>query len=288
MKILPIAFDSFGVRSMATYLETEDIRVFIDPGVSISPDRYSLPPHRIEIDRHHEKWEAIKKWAKGCEIIIVTHYHYDHHNPDYPELYKDKKVFLKHPREFINQSQKERAELFLSKIEPLAKNITFCDGKNFTFGRTKIEFSKPVFHGISAQLGYVVEVFIEEQERFIFTSDVEGPLNEDAVNFILEKSPQTLIVDGPATYLLGSHYKNSDIEKAINNLQRITEKTELRHLIIDHHLLRDINWNEYIQNLNTKKNSRTTIYTAAHYSGKKEELLEAERKDMFQAAGFKK
>jgi predicted metallo-beta-lactamase superfamily hydrolase len=48
MKILPVAFESMGVRSMATYVETSDLRIFIDPGVSVSPDRYSMPPHTVE------------------------------------------------------------------------------------------------------------------------------------------------------------------------------------------------------------------------------------------------
>ncbi len=286
MKILPVAFDSFGVRSMATYLETGDIRVFIDPGVSISPDRYSLPPHRLEIDRHREKWEEIKGWAKGCDIIIVTHYHYDHHNPDEPGLYQDKEVFLKHPWENINQSQRERAQLLLSKIKPLARKIIFADGESFTFGKTKIEFSKPVFHGISAQLGYVIEVFVEENERFIFSSDVEGPLNDDAVNFIIEKSPDILIVDGPATYLLGSHYKKADIERAMKNLARIIAETRLKNLIVDHHLLRDIGWQDYINGLKNIK-SGVEVCTAAHYAGKNEEPLEARRKEMFQPGGVK-
>ena len=109
MKILPIAFDSLGVRSMATYVETKDIRIFIDPGVSVSPDRYSLPPHRIELDRHQEMCKAIKHWVSVSDIIIITHYHYDHHNPDEQNIYDAKDIFLKHPREFINQSQKQRA-----------------------------------------------------------------------------------------------------------------------------------------------------------------------------------
>ena len=94
MKILPIAFDSLGVRSMATYIETKDIRIFIDPGVSVSPDRFSLPPHKLELDRHREKWEAIKRWVGMSDMIIITHYHYDHHNPDEPTIYYNKDVFL--------------------------------------------------------------------------------------------------------------------------------------------------------------------------------------------------
>jgi len=38
MKVLPVAFDSFGARSMATYVETKDVKIFIDPAVALSPD----------------------------------------------------------------------------------------------------------------------------------------------------------------------------------------------------------------------------------------------------------
>jgi predicted metallo-beta-lactamase superfamily hydrolase len=30
-RIVPLAFDSFGVRSMATFVETDDLKILIDP-----------------------------------------------------------------------------------------------------------------------------------------------------------------------------------------------------------------------------------------------------------------
>jgi predicted metallo-beta-lactamase superfamily hydrolase len=285
MKILPIAFDSLGVRSMATFVETKDVRIFIDPGVSVSPDRYSLPPHQIELVRHREMWESIKRWVGISDMIIVSHYHYDHHNPDEPEIYYQKDVFLKHPREFINQSQRERATTFLSRIEPYVKSINIADGETVTIGNTKIIFSKPVFHGLSPQLGYVIQVYVEESERFIFTSDVQGPLNEDACSFILEKAPHSMIIDGPATYLLGSHYKKQDIDISIKNLSTIIDQTPLRNFVIDHHLLRDMNWANYIEDLGKIKQGVCPC-SAAGYLGKKEEIFEAKRKDMYSGVPY--
>jgi hypothetical protein len=280
MKILPVAFDSFGARSMATFVETKDVRIFIDPGVSVSPDRYSLPPHTIELDRHRDLWIAIKRWVDISDIVIVTHYHYDHHNPHEPEIYKDKDVFLKHPREFINQSQKERAATFLSLIEPYAKTISIADGKTFNIGNTRIIFSEPVFHGLSAKLGFVVEVFVEESENFIFTSDVQGPLNDEALNFIIDKSPNSIFLDGPATYLVGSHYKKQDINLSMDNMKKIIGKTSVRNLVVDHHLLRDANWSDYIAGIGKLRND-VCLCSAASYLGKHEEIFEAKRKDMY-------
>ncbi len=35
MKITPLAFDSFGTRSMSTFVETKDVKILIDPGVAL-------------------------------------------------------------------------------------------------------------------------------------------------------------------------------------------------------------------------------------------------------------
>jgi len=281
MKILPIAFDSLGVRSMATYVETSDVKIFIDPGVSVSPDRYSLPPHKIELDRYHKMWETIKKWVKNSDIIVVTHYHYDHHNPDEPYIYEKKDIFLKNPREFINESQRVRAAYFLSRIEPYVKSITIADGKSINLGKTTIKLSEPVFHGLSARLGFVIQVFIEENGRFIFTSDVQGPVNKAALNFIIENSPDTIFVDGPATYLLGSHFKKCDIDSSLENLKKVILEAPIKKLVIDHHLLRDLNWQEFTKLLkNIKENIE--IESAARFRGEKEDILEAKRKDMYE------
>jgi predicted metallo-beta-lactamase superfamily hydrolase len=225
VKILPIAFDSLGVRSMATYVETPDVKIFIDPGVSVSPDRYSLPPHKLEIDRHRKMWEDIKQWVALSDIVIVTHYHYDHHNPDEPEIYSNKDVFLKHPREMINEHQKARAAYFLSRIENIARSITLADNRSFSFGKTRVTFSQPVFHGLTVRQGYVILVKVEDESRFIFSSDIQGPSNSESVDFITSSDPETLFVDGPATYLVGSHYRKCDIDCAVDNLKIINGTT---------------------------------------------------------------
>lgn len=280
MNILPVAFESLGVRSMATYVETKDVRIFIDPGISICPDRYSLPPHRLELDRRREMLQSIKEWVAASNIVIITHYHYDHHNPDELSLYVDKDIILKHPRENINQSQKQRAATLLGMIEPCARSINIADSQEFTFGNTRITFSPPVLHGTSQKLGYVVEVLIEDDQSLLYTSDVQGPLNQEAMDYIIEKQPKTIILDGPSTYLVGSHYKKSDINRAMEHIKQIINKASVETCIIDHHLLRDLNWHDYVVELNGIKKT-TTVCSAAEYLGKKVDILEARRQELY-------
>lgn len=280
MKIKPVACESLGIRSMATYVETQDTRIFIDPGASVSPDRYALPPHKIEMDRFYKIWESVKQWVQVSDIVIITHFHNDHHHSEMPEMYRNKDLWIKNPREFINETQRSRASYFLSRVEGIPRSIQIADNNVLNLGKTRITFSPPITHGVSNRLGYVVQVLIEEDQRFIFTSDVQGPVTEEAADFIIKNLPDTIMVDGPATYLLGTHCRRVDVENSIANLKKIIQQTPIKNLIIDHHLLRDINWQTYIQGLKEIRNN-VVIQSAAAYAGEKEDLLEAKRKDMY-------
>jgi hypothetical protein len=223
---------------MATFVETDDLKVLIDPGVALAPVRYGLEPHPLEWQRLDETWEAIRLYAENADVLIVTHYHYDHHDPDSPELYKNKTVFIKHPTQNINRSQEERATLFLEAIKGMPKNLEIADGKKFKLGKTFINFSKAVCHGTNPRLGYVTEVSIRSNsEKFLYTSDVEGPSLEEQIGFILEEKPDVLFVDGPMTYMLGYRYSYKSLEISNSNLVKAIKETSLNTLVLDHHFL---------------------------------------------------
>ena len=124
MEITPLAFDSMGTRSMATLVRTDDLVVLIDPGVSLAPRRYGLPPHPLELMRMDEHHEAIADAAGEADVLVVTHYHYDHHMPDEPELFDGKIALIKHPTENINRSQRGRAAYFLDRLRGFPKPLS--------------------------------------------------------------------------------------------------------------------------------------------------------------------
>ncbi|MEO0119221.1 MAG: MBL fold metallo-hydrolase, partial [candidate division WOR-3 bacterium] len=160
MKIVPLASDSLGTRSMATYVESENIGILIDPAVALSPSRFNLPPHPLELQRKEEQLNLIKEKAKQSSIIIITHYHYDHHNPDELSIYQDKILLIKDLENFINESQKIRAHYFLEKIKGVPKRIEIADNKEWLMENIKIKFSSPVTHGPKEYLGYVIQILI--------------------------------------------------------------------------------------------------------------------------------
>lgn len=279
MKIVPIASDSLGTRSMATFIKTEDCRICIDPAVSLGPLRYGLPPHPLEYQRMDEHWKSIRKYAKEADVLIITHYHYDHHDPDFPEMYAGKIVLIKHPAENINRSQSGRANFFLKQVEDMPEKLEYADGREFSFRDTSVGFSNAVFHGTGKRLGYVVEVCIREgEESFLFTSDVEGPNTKEQTEFIIKENPNIVYLDGPLSYLLGYRYSYKSLAMAVENILRILKETDVEKLIIDHHFLRDLKWKERIAPVfGTGKK----VLTAAEFLGIKNELLEARRRELF-------
>jgi predicted metallo-beta-lactamase superfamily hydrolase len=286
-RIIPLGFDSFGVRSMATYVETDDVKVVLDPGVSLAPLRYGLEPHYLELQRMDEVWSDIKNYSSDADVLIVTHYHYDHHDPDSPDIYGGKLVLIKDPNENINFSQRRRASYFLDKINSFASKISIADGNSFKFGGTLISFSKAVFHGTNPRLGFVVEVSIRSGgEVFLYTSDVEGPSVDSQVEFILAEKPNILFVDGPMTYMLGYRYSNRSLEASIENLIRILSLRCVETLVLDHHLLRDLKYRERVSRVyDVAGEFNCRVLTAAEFSGRSIEMLEAHRKDLYEKYG---
>ncbi len=281
-----MAFDSFGVRSQSTFIETKDAKIHIDPAVSLAPSRYGLPPHKREVDRMIECAREIMKYAKESDIIIITHYHYDHHDPGklIPiDIYKGKIVYVKHPEHKINRSQMIRASRFLSMIKPLVKILEIADGKEVIIGSTRIKFSEPVPHGVNDRLGYVVEVSISDREdKIVYTSDVEGPALEEQVNFIINEKPRIAIIDGPMTYMLGFRYSKKHLDASIENLKKIIDSS-VEKIILDHHFMRDLKYREKIINVyEYAENRNARVISAAEFMGRDIEMLEALRDKLYE------
>jgi predicted metallo-beta-lactamase superfamily hydrolase len=150
-----------GVRSSAILVEKNDLRIVIDPAVALAPNRFGLSPHSLEKGAKDVLWSKVKQEVVKADIIVVTHYHFDHFDPKEPDIYEQKIVLLKNPRRMINPSQKARASSFIRSIKKIADEIYYVDNKKFNFEEIKIIFSKPVPHGITAARGYVVEVYLE-------------------------------------------------------------------------------------------------------------------------------
>lgn len=283
MKVIPIAFDSLGTRGMATYVETKDVKIFIDPGVSIAPIRYGLEPHPIELKRMDEHWKEIVKLAKQSDVLIITHYHYDHHNPwEDLDIYDGKTVLIKHPTENINFSQKGRSAFFLGQIKDRPKKLEYADGRKYEFGKTKLEFSKAVLHGTNPRLGFVIEVLVDDGKyKFIHTSDVEGGSVPNQTDFILKQKPNIVFLDGPLSYMI-YRFGVEALNRSFQNMIRIIKETPIETFVVDHHFLRDLKYKERLKSVYEVANEKNCkLITAAEFLGKEVDTLEAHRKELY-------
>ncbi len=296
VKVTPLASESFGVRSMCTLVETPDVSVLLDGGISLCPYRFNLPPHPIEFQTIQRLRKDIAEAADKATVTTISHYHFDHHTPSYEDwvvnwtedgetarqIYHDKIVLAKNSKENINASQRQRAWMFQKTGGKQAKNVTSADGKTFAYGNTKLRFSEAVAHGSEdSMLGWVIMATVERDgERFMFAPDVQGPMSKHTTELILAEKPSAIMLGGPPLYLGGFRVEQAQLEQGLSNLSLIAETVPL--VILEHHALRDEFWRPKMDKVFQKADAAGhRIQTAAEYVGKENTFLEAKRKQLF-------
>ncbi|MHC1611018.1 MAG: MBL fold metallo-hydrolase [Candidatus Methanospirareceae archaeon] len=348
IEIKPIWFDSLGAKSSCTLVKTPDIKILIDPGIA------AMQPSFPASAAKKREWcemgrRAVKRASKEVDIIIISHYHYDHFFPTDLSIYRDKLVFAKNPNEYINDSQRARAASFYSSLcttyggtdlsvqpkmkrsgekypdpladLPIASNKDFGDynkrraellekgrrwfdgrvakwardavipelnlpslkvkypeGKTFKFGNTSLRFSKPLFHGIEfSRVGWVFYTIVEyENEKFIHSSDLNGPVIEDYAEQIIRENPQVLILDGPMTYMLGYLLNRINLDRAVENAAEIVRSIDAELIIYDHHLPRERSFRERTEKVwKRAKGAKKKVMTAAEFLGNEPAVLKS-------------
>ena len=75
-------------------------------------------PREVKLRLRDEGYRKIREALSKADIVIITHYHYDHylHEQEDIALYKDKIILAKDPNKYINDSQRKRAEKFYSML----------------------------------------------------------------------------------------------------------------------------------------------------------------------------
>lgn len=275
MKVKLLAFDSFSVRSMATRVGN----ILLDPGIAIGPSRYGLEPSKKELEALRKGRLLIMKELKTVKEVFISHYHYDHHPfPGDKEFsyaaYKDKVVYAKDWHNKVNLSQRKRGYVFEKIAKPIAKEIIYADGKELSY-----VFSPPVWHGKpNTRLGYVLMIVIKD---IVFAPDVQGPVAIETAKWIIEQNPKLLIIGGPPTYMLGYKFSHKDLEKAIENMKYIIDHSSIKTIVVDHHLLRDLDYkHNFGEVFSYGEQKGVIVETAAEFMNKKILQLEARRKEL--------
>ena len=294
IRIVPIGFESLGVRSMCTYVETPDLKLLIDAGVALGP-RFGKLPHPREYQARNECRSRIRGYAEKADAIVVSHYHNDHHTPNYTEtvwvgssaeeaerIYKDKLVLAKDVRNSINFNQRRRGWMFQRFVKRAGGKCEIADGRTFEFGSSKVTLSEPMPHGEEAsEMGWVLMTSVRyESETFLHASDVQGPMSNKTLQLILQEKPNTVILGGPPTYLKGVRVQASSIDLGIGNAAEIAKA--VRTLVLDHHLLRSRQWEAEAKPVfEAGEKAAHYVTTAAGYLNQPIRTLEASREELY-------
>jgi uncharacterized protein len=283
MKVIPLAADSLGVRSMATYVEVAGTGILIDPGASLAPSRFNLPPAEEEWEALRRANDRISAYAARASMIFVSHYHEDHFRSD-PKTYVGRTVLAKDPRRMVSGQQARRGAELWSVLEAHARP-TAADGYERREHALELRVSPPLPHGVEGTtLGYVVAMLVAdraERERFVFASDVQGPLSAVAAGWLVQQRPTLVYLAGPPAYI-EREVGTALIERGIDNLCRLIDATGCR-VIMDHHAVRDAAYGARFERLW----STGRVVTAAEHLGQPVTVLESRRHQLWAAVSRK-
>ncbi len=113
-------FDSLGAKSSSICIRGANCVILVDPGAAEMQPSYPLP--KSEKSRlRREAALKIRACLEESEVVIITHYHWDHApRPGgdilVPSLLRGKLVLAKNPNIYINESQWKRARKLYAEL----------------------------------------------------------------------------------------------------------------------------------------------------------------------------
>jgi uncharacterized protein len=278
VRVMPLAADSLGTRSMATYVETGPLRLLLDPGATLAPRRYGLPPAPEETEALTRAWARIESYAIRATHVAVSHFHGDHFRID-SRLYAGRRVWAKDPRRMTDAHQGIQGREFWRATSPHCR-LEPAEGQWVELEGATLRFSPPLPHGAEGTaFGYVVVVTVDDGTRFVHASDLQGPASPVATAYLIRERPDLLYVSGPPTYLEGQVGRDT-VQRGAEHLLRIVRETGCR-VIVDHHAVREPRFRERLGALfDTGR-----VVTAAEYLGDRDACLEARRGALWRRSG---
>jgi len=271
MRVIPLAADSLGVRSMATYVEAGRLRLLVDPGATLAPRRYGLPPAPEEEAALERARANIGGYGVRATHVVVSHFHADHVTLD-PGGYTGRQVWAKDPRRGCDPHQAAQGREFWRIVAPVCR-LEPAEGRVVEVDGVTVRFSPALPHGPEGTgFGSVVTVTIDDgTTRFVHASDLQGPASPVATAYLIRERPNLVYVSGPPTYLEGQ-VGHEVVRRGIDNLLRLVRETGCR-VIVDHHAVREPRFRDRLE----PAFATGRVVTAAEYLERRNECLEALR-----------
>ena len=272
-------------------------------------DHHTLPEETCEIYRHKKLWIKnpnlwinYSQWKRARKFLGQLYSLFENkeleylfHEPEKTEFespeksiplalsknYEDyqnrKNELLRKGKEWFKKMRRVwKKRPWIKEFKGKNVEVKFADAQTLNFGSTQIKFTPPLFHGIEYdRLGWVIGLVVQNgNSKILYTSDLQGPIIEDYAEWIIKENPDILIVDGPATYLLGYMLNQINLDRAINNICLILKKIKPKLIIYDHHLPRDSLFRERVSKVyKLAKEKKQNLLTFAEVLGKEPLIL---------------
>lgn len=274
-----IGAESLGVRGLCCSLTVGERRIVIDPGLALGFRRKGLLPHPVQIGVGRVIRERIISEIRISSDVVFSHYHGDHiplkdPNPfqlsliENIDIFKSRRIWIK-PFSEETGKRKDRA---LHLFQLMQNNI--CIPEKSDDGVLFFPILAPHGNEMST-LGVVMVTGVRMNGKlFIHASDIQL-LSDKAVAWIIELSPDIVLVSGPPLYL--DHINRQRKTSAWQNAIRLAKNVET--LIIDHHLLRSAEGLHWLDKLS--EICGRTVFNAAEFTGISPHLLEAMRPKLY-------
>lgn len=278
MKIEIIGAESLGVRGLCCFVTVVEKKILIDPGIALGFLRKGQAPHPAQVAVGEVvRKKIIQAWRLATDIVF-SHFHGDHvplvdANPyqldaaAVSNLNPGVRIWTK-PPDFSTAKERKRSAALKERLD-----ARWQEG---TTGAGPLRFSVPVPHGEKTERNEnVLMTRIEDEIVFVHTSDIQL-LDDDTIDLVLEWQPDILLAGGPPLYLeqLNSKLRN----RAWQNALRLASSVSI--LILDHHLMRSLEGLQWLDSLLSESGPR--ILCAADFMGVPRQLLEAERKTLYE------
>lgn len=279
MQIEILGCESFGARSLACIVKTDDRMILIDPGVALARLRSGLLPHPLEVAAAFRIREKVLSAFEEATDVVISHFHGDHMPMKAEDPYQlpiealpslaGINFWCKGPEKISSLSLKRRNEL----SDFLGFPLPASEGKK----SGSMGFSSPVPHGAKEKgFGTVMMTRIcERDEVFVHCSDIQL-LDRETVLKVLAWKPTIVFASGPPLYL--SQRVPETGREASENALLLARNVDT--LVLDHHLLRSFEGYNWLKELAGKVENR--VLCAAEFMGKVPELLEAQRKTLYE------
>jgi len=285
IRIIPLAADSTGNRSMATMVETRDVSILVDPSCHVADYRYGLPPHPLELWALEKHRERIRLFARSADLIILLHHYYDVLLKDEKTLFKNKTLLIKNPNQNLSPVYRNHAFALLGDLQRVCREVYYIDQRQYSIGGTTLFFSGSAGKRSEEQENHALHLAVTcNEDTFLFSSEFQKHTYSELIAFMRDHPPDTLYLDGPATYLQAEDPEGYRLDRVMDDLKTMVDSIAVRTMILDHSLMRDVGWQMKIKPFfQFIKERPVVVQSAAAYRGDPVNPLEARRQELHEA-----